>query len=69
MQLSKKRELKLRIKRRIRKKVRGMAERPRLSVFRSNRYIYAQLLMMSGGLRWSRRAHGKLRYSRLLLAL
>lgn len=44
MQLSKKRELKLRIKRRIRKKVRGMAERPRLSVFRSNRYIYAQLI-------------------------
>ncbi len=44
MQLSKKRELRLRIKRRIRKKVRGTAERPRLSVFRSNRYIYAQLI-------------------------
>jgi len=29
---------------RIRKKVAGSAERPRLSVFRSNRYIYAQLI-------------------------
>jgi large subunit ribosomal protein L18 len=29
---------------RIRKKVSGTAERPRLSVFRSNRYIYAQLI-------------------------
>lgn len=44
MQLSKKVALRLRIKKRIRKKVRGTAERPRLSVFRSNRYIYAQLI-------------------------
>ena len=29
---------------RIRKRVRGSAERPRLSVFRSNRYIYAQII-------------------------
>ncbi len=29
---------------RIRKKVAGTAERPRLAVFRSNRYIYAQLI-------------------------
>ncbi len=30
--------------RRIRASVRGTAERPRLSVFRSNRYMYAQLI-------------------------
>lgn len=34
----------LRRKRRIRKKVFGTASRPRLSVFRSNRHIYAQLI-------------------------
>ena len=28
----------------MRKKVRGTAERPRLAVFRSNRFIYAQLV-------------------------
>jgi large subunit ribosomal protein L18 len=39
-----KRLSRLRIKRRIRKKISGTAERPRLSVFRSNRYIYAQLI-------------------------
>lgn len=33
-----------RIHYRIRKKVVGTAARPRLSVFRSNRYIYAQLI-------------------------
>ncbi|HAA85288.1 MAG TPA: 50S ribosomal protein L18 [Kosmotogaceae bacterium] len=37
---------KLRIKRRlrVRSKVRGTSERPRLSVFRSDRHIYAQLI-------------------------
>ncbi|GIV22972.1 MAG: 50S ribosomal protein L18 [Bacteroidia bacterium] len=44
MQVKEKRERRLRIKWRIRKKVRGTAERPRLSVFRSNKYIYAQLI-------------------------
>lgn len=34
----------LRIKRRIRKVVNGTAERPRLSVFRSNKGIYVQLI-------------------------
>jgi len=29
---------------RVRKKVRGTAQRPRLAVFRSNRYIYAQVI-------------------------
>lgn len=33
-----------RIHKRIRKKVQGTAERPRLSVFRSNKHIYAQLI-------------------------
>ena len=33
-----------RIRHRIRKKIKGTAERPRLSVFRSNRDIYAQLI-------------------------
>ncbi len=31
-----------RIKKRIRKKIRGTMERPRLCVYKSNRYIYAQ---------------------------
>ena len=30
--------------RRVRKRVRGTAERPRLAVYRSNRYIYAQTI-------------------------
>lgn len=34
----------LRIKRSIRNKVSGTAERPRLTVFRSNQHIYAQLV-------------------------
>ncbi len=34
----------MRRKRRVRKKISGSAERPRLSVFRSNKNIYAQLI-------------------------
>jgi large subunit ribosomal protein L18 len=34
----------LRRRRRVRAKIRGTAERPRLSVFRSNKGIYAQLI-------------------------
>lgn len=33
-----------RIRRRIRSKISGTSERPRLSVFRSNKHIYAQLI-------------------------
>lgn len=33
-----------RIKNRIRSKISGTAERPRLTVFKSNKYIYAQLI-------------------------
>lgn len=39
-----KEQRRLRIRRRIRKVVQGSAERPRLSVFRSNKQIYAQLI-------------------------
>ena len=35
--------------RRVRKKVSGTAERPRLAVFRSNRHIYAQLIDDTSG--------------------
>lgn len=34
---------------RVRKKVRGTDSRPRLSVFRSNRYIYVQVISDDGG--------------------
>ena len=35
--------------RRVRKKVEGTASRPRLAVFKSNRYIYAQIIDDEGG--------------------
>lgn len=34
---------------RVRKSVRGTAQRPRLAVYRSNRYIYAQVIDDTGG--------------------
>jgi large subunit ribosomal protein L18 len=37
-------ERRLRIKRRVRKNVEGTTEKPRLSVFRSNKEIYAQVI-------------------------
>ncbi len=37
-------ERRLRIRRRIRKVVQGTSERPRLSIFRSNKEIYAQII-------------------------
>ncbi len=39
----------MRRKHHVRKKVFGTAERPRLAVFRSNRYIYAQLIDDTAG--------------------
>ena len=39
-----KRERRLRIRRRIKKRIKGTSERPRLSVFRSNKNIYVQLI-------------------------
>ena len=39
-----KEKARFRRKLRIRKKIRGTVERPRLSVFRSNRHIFAQLI-------------------------
>jgi large subunit ribosomal protein L18 len=44
MDASKKREARIRRHARVRKKIRGEAERPRLAVYRSNRHIYAQLI-------------------------
>ena len=37
-------EARLRRKKRVRKKVKGIPERPRLSVFKSARHIYAQII-------------------------
>lgn len=34
----------IRLKRKIRAKIKGTTERPRLSVFRSNKFIYAQVI-------------------------
>ncbi|MCD8282735.1 MAG: 50S ribosomal protein L18 [Prevotella sp.] len=42
--INKKIERRLKIKLRIRKTVKGTAERPRLSVYRSNKQIYAQVI-------------------------
>ncbi len=39
-----KNERRQRVRRAIRGKLSGTAERPRISVFRSNRYVYAQLI-------------------------
>ena len=44
-----KKEARLRRKQRVRKKVIGTSDRPRLSVFRSTRHIYAQIIDDSRG--------------------
>ena len=44
-----KKESKIRIRKRIRKTIRGTAERPRIYVFKSNRYIYTQAVNDDNG--------------------
>ena len=44
-----KKKTKERIRKRIRKKLRGTAERPRVYVFKSNRYIYTQVINDENG--------------------
>ena len=44
MSAFKRREARLRRKKRVRKKVRGVPERPRLCIFRSSKHIYAQII-------------------------
>jgi len=45
-----KKKTKTRIRRRIRAKIRGTAERPRVFVFKSNRYVYAQAINDENGM-------------------
>lgn len=42
--MNKKLEKRIRLKKKIRTKILGTAERPRLSIFRSNQFIYAQVI-------------------------
>ena len=42
--MNKKLEKRIRLKKKIRTKILGTSERPRLSVFRSNQFIYAQVI-------------------------
>jgi large subunit ribosomal protein L18 len=49
MDVRRKRAGRLRRHSRVRRKIRGAAERPRLAVYRSNRHIYAQLVDDDGG--------------------
>jgi len=42
--MNKKIDKRIRLKKKIRSKVSGTSEHPRLSVFRSNNYVYAQLI-------------------------
>ena len=49
-----KQQRRLRRRRRVRAKVSGTAERPRLSVYRSNRGVFAQLIDDRQGRTWPR---------------
>lgn len=42
--MNKKLEKRIRLKKKIRTKITGTGERPRLSIFRSNQFIYAQVI-------------------------
>lgn len=44
MDIEKKREGHIKRKRRVRKNIKGVPERPRLNVYRSNKHIYAQIV-------------------------
>ena len=44
-----KQDKRIRLKKKIRTKIRGTAERPRLTVFRSNKFIYAQVINDASG--------------------
>jgi large subunit ribosomal protein L18 len=44
-----KRQARLRRKKRVRKKIRGTPERPRLTIFKTARHIYAQIIDDSAG--------------------
>jgi len=44
-----KKKIHTRIRRRIRAKIRGTAERPRVFIFKSNRYVYAQAINDENG--------------------
>lgn len=48
--LNKRKDLRLKRKKRIRKKMTGTVERPRLSVFRSAKHIYSQIIDDSQGI-------------------
>ena len=49
MKTNKKIEKRLRLKKKIRSKINGSADCPRLSVFRSNKHIYAQVINDASG--------------------
>ncbi|PIR22971.1 MAG: 50S ribosomal protein L18 [Deltaproteobacteria bacterium CG11_big_fil_rev_8_21_14_0_20_45_16] len=49
MALAQKAQMRINRKRRIRKSVKGSSEKPRLSVFRSAKYIYAQIISDTDG--------------------
>jgi large subunit ribosomal protein L18 len=42
--MNKKQDKRIRLKSKIRSKINGTSDRPRLSVFRSNKFIYAQII-------------------------
>ncbi|MDP2681836.1 MAG: 50S ribosomal protein L18 [Deltaproteobacteria bacterium] len=49
MDIEKKKNSHLKRKKRVRKKIIGTSERPRLNVYRSNRHIYAQIIEDAAG--------------------